>query len=152
MELTNYEKLLDEAYSYGLEVVEADLGGDCGYCYDETIYINRNSTETYKYCVLSEEIGHYFTTTGDITYLNSSSNIHQEYRARTWSYNKIISPDNIINSILKGSNSLQDLVEDLSVNEEFLLEAIEFYQRKYGLYYVGEKYLLTFSPLNVIPY
>lgn len=152
MELTNYEILLDEIYSYGLEVVELDLCGDYGYCYDETIYININSSETTKYCILSEELGHYFTTTGDITYLNSSSNIHQEHRARTWSYNRIISPENIIDSILKGSNSLQDLAENLSVNEEFLLEAIEFYKRKYGLYYVGKKYLLTFSPLNVIPY
>lgn len=152
MYLTNYEKLLDEAYSYGLEVIEVDLGGDCGYCYDETIYINSNSTEINKYCILSEELGHYFTTTGDISYLNNSSDMHQERKARIWSYDKILSPDNIIDSILKGSNSLQNLAEDLSVNEDFLLEAIEFYKRKYGLYYVGKKYLLTFSPLNIIPY
>lgn len=150
--LTKYEKLLDEAYSYGIEVIELNLGGDCGYCYDETIYININSTETIKYCILSEELGHYFTTVGDITCLNIDANVHQEYQARTWSYDKIISPDNIINSILNGATSFQDLAEDLDVNEKFLLEAIEFYERKYGVYYVSEKYLLTFSPLNIIPY
>lgn len=152
MELTKYEQLLDEASSYGLEVIELDLGGDCGYCYDNTIYINIGSTETTKYCILSEELGHYFTTAGDITSLNSNNDIRQEYRARNWSYSKIITPDAIIMSILNGANSLYDLANDLNINQKFLLEAIEFYQKKYGLYYVGEKYLLTFSPLNIISY
>lgn len=152
MELTRYEELLDEVFSYGLEIVEIDLGGDCGYCYDETIYINKYSTETTKFCILSEELGHYFTTTGDITYLNSSGNVHQEHRARDWSYSKIISPESIVTCILNGAISIQDLTYELSVSEEFLLEAIDFYKRKYGVYYVGKTHLLTFNPLNIIPY
>ncbi|MBY0756948.1 ImmA/IrrE family metallo-endopeptidase [Clostridium sardiniense] len=151
MELTRYEELLDETYSYGIKVIETNLGGDCGYCYDETIYINEYSTETTKFCILSEELGHYFTTTGDITYLNSS-NIYQENRARYWSYSKIISPESIITCILNGAISIQDLTSELSVSEDFLLEAIDFYKRKYGVYYVGKTHLLTFSPLNIIPY
>lgn len=42
--------------------------------------------ETEKYEILSEELGHFFTSYGDITNLSDIGNIKQENRARRWSY------------------------------------------------------------------
>lgn len=49
------------------------------------IVINSNISESEKYEILSEELGHFFTSYGDITNL-SDIGINQEKRARRWSY------------------------------------------------------------------
>lgn len=150
MMLTKYEALVDEAYKQNITVFETDLGGDCGYCYNDIIFINESSNSTIKYCILVEELGHYFTTFGDITDLTKTENIKQELIARKWAFEKSISPKSIINALLKGANNLDDLCDTLKVSEKFLLEAIKYYKSKYGLYCVIDKHILHFEPLKAI--
>lgn len=150
--MSNYENLISLAYSYGIKVIESDLGIDkpFGKCIGDLIIINNRVNECERLCVLYEELGHFNLTVGDITDQNNFNNKKQESIARRWSYEKLISPEDIINSILSGVDNIYDLSETLNVTEDFLIQSINYYKNKYGLYYVGKTHLLTFEPLNVI--
>lgn len=150
--MTEYEKLLDEVHQLGITVLEVDVctKKDFGLYLDNIIIINSNMTDTQKYCILAEELGHHFTIASDISDLTKTENIQKELKGRKIACEKLISPDTIINSILSGANNLYELSEDLGVTENFLLEAINHYKQKYGIYYVGKTHLLTFEPLNII--
>ena len=148
----NYENLLIEADKLGVIVKEFKLRTVDGKCYGNRIAINSSLTQEEKACVLAEELSHYLFTVGDITDQTNPSNRKQELKARRWSYEKIVTPEGIINSILSGIDNIYDLSENLNVTEEFLIECIKHYKRKYGVYYVGKTHLLTFEPLNVIDF
>lgn len=148
--LSKYETLLEEVSNYGINVFELDLVGDCGYCYNDAIFINKNSNETTKYCILSEELGHYLKTVGDITDLKEIKNMKQEIIARRWSIENLLTPDKIITILLSGVSNAYELSEELHITESFLNEALQYYKNKFGVYYVGETHLLVFEPLHLI--
>lgn len=150
--MSNYENLISLAYSHGIKVIESDLGIDkpFGKCIGNLIIINNRVNECERLCVLCEELGHFNLTVGDITEQSKLNNRKQESIARRWSYEKLISPEDIINAILSGIDNIYDLAESLNITENFLIQSIEHYKKKYGIYYVGKKHLLTFEPLNVI--
>lgn len=148
----NYENLLIEADKLGVIVKEFKLRTVDGKCYGNRIAINSSLTQEEKACVLAEELSHYLFTVGDITDQTNPSNRKQELIARRKSYEKLVTPEDIINSILSGVDAIYDLAEKLDVTEEILIECINHYKRKYGIYYVGKTHLLTFEPLNVIDF
>lgn len=152
--MSNYENLISLAHSKGINVIESDLGIDkpFGKCIGNLIIINNRVNECEKLCVLYEELGHFNLTVGDITDQSDLNNIKQESIARRWSYEKLISPEDIINAIISGIDNIYDLAEILNVTEDFLIQSIEHYKKKYGIYYVGKTHLLTFEPLNIINY
>ena len=152
--MSNYENLISLAHSKGINIIESDLGIDkpFGKCIGNLIIINNRVNECEKLCVLYEELGHFNLTVGDITDHNDLNNRKQESIARRWSYEKLISPEDIINAIISGIDNIYDLAEILNVTEDFLIKSIEHYKKKYGVYYVGETHLLTFEPLNIISF
>ncbi|MBC5640243.1 MULTISPECIES: ImmA/IrrE family metallo-endopeptidase [Clostridia] len=152
--MSNYENLISLAHSKGINVIESDLGIDkpFGKCIGNLIIINNRVNECEKLCVLYEELGHFNLTVGDITDQSDLNNRKQESIARRWSYEKLISPEDIINAIISGIDNIYDLAEILNVAEDFLIQSIEHYKKKYGIYYVGKTHLLTFEPLNIINY
>lgn len=63
----NYEGLLDEAYSLDLIVKEAKFIGNKGRIKGNRIAIKRDIPALReKSCILAEELGHYYTSYGDI--------------------------------------------------------------------------------------
>ncbi|MDK0978073.1 ImmA/IrrE family metallo-endopeptidase [Clostridium perfringens] len=148
--MTKYEELIEEIRTYNVEVVELMLGGDYGYCYNDVIFINETSSEKTKYCILAEEIGHYFTSYGNIINLSDTKNIHQENKARIWAYEKLISPDALVEALNNGLNTTEEIIEYFNITKEFFLEAIKYYRKRYGIYYVGKKCVLNLEPLYII--
>lgn len=62
-----YDDLLQEAYEEGLIVKEYPLKYNDGRLQDNRIAIRQDiSTTTEKACILAEELGHYYTATGNI--------------------------------------------------------------------------------------
>lgn len=118
---------------------------------DGVIGISKHiETTTEKACILAEEIGHYHTSHGDILDQKSITNRKQELRARAWAYEKMIPLSSIIKGYQAKCKNRDELAEYLDVTEEFLLETIEYYKRKLGLFYrIDEKYIITFEPLGV---
>ncbi|WP_195264064.1 ImmA/IrrE family metallo-endopeptidase [Clostridium sp. 1001275B_160808_H3] len=152
--MSNYENLLSFAHINGIKVIESDLGIDkpFGKCIGNLIIINNRVNEREKLCVLYEELGHFKLNVGDITDQSNINNIKQELTARRWSYENLVSLDKIIDAILSGIDNIYDLAENLNVTNDFLIQSIEHYKNKYGVYYVSKTHLLTFEPLNVISF
>lgn len=86
-----YEALLDEAYQSGLSVKEKPLKYNNGRIKGSRIAIRKDiDTTTEKACVLAEEMGHHYTSVGNILDMSDARNRKQERQARMWAYNRLI--------------------------------------------------------------
>lgn len=145
-DLLTYETLLIEADSGHLVVKEKNLKGNDGRISGNRIAIRKEIPTVKKACVLAEELGHYYTTTGNILDQSTVENRKQELRARLWSYNKMIGLTGIIKSYEHGCQTLYDMAEYLNVTEEFLSDAISQYRKKYGVCTELDNYVIFFEP------
>ena len=152
----NYETLLDEAHSNGIYVIEnAPFESKAkGLIKDDVIGLNKTiDTSTERACILAEELGHYYTTTGNIIDQTDTFNRKQERTARIWAYNKLIGLHGIIDACNNKCNNKYDMAEYLGVTVDFLDEAIETYSQKYGICTVVDNYVIYFTPtLRVMEY
>lgn len=147
----DYETLLDEADSHQLKVKEKTLNQYNGLIVGNKIAIRKDiETETEKSCVLAEELGHYYTSSGDILDQSKPENRKQEHHARLWAYNKMITMDKLANARKSGCRNRYEIAEYLDVTEEFLQEAIDSYKEIFGAgYHQYGDYLICFEPLNI---
>ncbi|MBP3037947.1 ImmA/IrrE family metallo-endopeptidase [Bacillaceae bacterium Marseille-Q3522] len=147
-----YEKLLKEAASLGVQVYEKNLRGQIKGLYsDNVIWLNKSlSTNTDKYCTLAEELGHYHTSAGDILDQNSITNRKQEKRARNWAYKKLVPLNKIVQAHKQHVKNNYELAEFLGVTEQFLEEALERYRGKFGDTVSYGGYVICFNPLGVV--
>lgn len=126
--MTTYEKLLDEAYNNGLMVKEKPLqSGDGRICNNRIAIRESIETTTCKACVLAEELGHYYTSVGDILNQDNSNNRKQENIARRWAFEKLLPLENIAFAMQDGHVDTWDMAECLNVDEEFLIDALKYY-------------------------
>lgn len=142
-----YEEL--QIHHNNVPVVEMDLSqvdGLKGLYYNGRIAIKENMSEIEKACVLAEELGHHYTTAGNILDQSSVSNRKQELRARMWAYNKMIGLMGIVRCYEYGCQTLCEMAEYLEVTEEFLSEALERYRQKYGEFVSVDNYIIYFIP------
>lgn len=147
-----YETLLDEAHQEGLIVKEKPLKYNDGRIKGKRIAI-RNSIDTSaeKTCILAEELGHYETTVGDILDQRIAENRKQEFQARMYAYNKLIGLQGIIDCYEHGCNNVHEMAEYLEVTEHFVVDALEAYEKKYGIQTRVDNYVIRFNPnLSVI--
>ena len=111
----NYEILLDEAHQDGLTVKEKPLKYNNGRIKGKRIAIRQDMNTAQKTCVLAEELGHHYTTVGNILDQTNVSNCKQEQRARMWAYNKMIGLIGIINAFNNGCRNLYEMTDYLNV-------------------------------------
>lgn len=140
-----------------LNIVEMDLSeifGLKGLYYAGNIAIEKNLSSTEKSCVLAEELGHHYTTYGNIMDQKDIQNRKQELRARLYGYDMQIGLIGIIECYKHHCRSLYEMAEYLQVTEEYLNEALECYSRKYGENLVTiDNYAIRFVPsLQVIEF
>lgn len=145
-----YEELLIEADENGLITKEKDLLANKGLIKGDRIAIKKDiPTFAEKSCVLAEELGHYYTTTGCILDQNTSENRKQELKARMWAYDKQIGFSGLIDAFENKCKTLHDIANHLCVTEEFLIETLEAYASKYGLSKKVGNYTIYFQPLQI---
>jgi Zn-dependent peptidase ImmA (M78 family) len=96
--------LLNEAEKECIEVVSLPFKGNLkGLYYDKVIALNKNlETTAEKCCVLAEELGHYYTSAGNILDQSKIENRKQERRARTWAYQKLVPLDKLVLAYKEG--------------------------------------------------
>ena len=147
MVLLTYEVLLNTADQAGLTVKEKPLSESDGLIKGNRIAIRKDiPTQAEKSCVLAEELGHYFTSTGNILDQTDTVNRRQEYRARLYGYNLKIGLTGIISAHTAGCRNLYEMADYLDVTEEYLKEALDCYQSKYGEYVKVDNYMIYFIP------
>lgn len=148
--MTDYEKLLDVANNANITVYDNfDLDGTRlkGFYCDNNIVLDKKiSTQSEKSCILAEELGHHYTTTGNILDTSKGENRKQELKARLWAYNERVGLNGIIECYKARCMNINEMAEKLNVTEAFLKEAIEAYHNKYGIYTKVDNYIIGFEP------
>lgn len=143
----NYEDLLIEADTNNLITKEKPLLANAVRIKGNRIAIKKNlPTQKEKACVLAEELGHFYTSSGKILDMSDTSNRKQEARARLWAYNRQVGLQGIINCYKANCRTLHDMADYLNVTEEFLNDAIECYRSKYGICVQVDNYVIGFEP------
>ena len=141
-----YEELLTRADDNGLIVKEKYLLANTGRIKGNRIAIHQNMTQVEKSCTLAEELGHHYTTAGDIMDQADTGNRKQELRARLWAYNTQIGLQGIIDAYKARRISPEEMAEFLDVTPEFLQDALECYRSKYSPYVSVDNYVIFFEP------
>ena len=150
--MNSYERLQEEACKDGVDVIDYPFESNRirGLCCDGTVAIRRDMTTAEKSCVLAEELGHHYTTVGDILDQTNVSNRKQERLARVWAYNRRIGLTGIIQGYRAHCRSCYELAEYLEVSEDFLREALDCYREKYGVYTELDGYVIYFDPCLIV--
>lgn len=144
-----FERLEDEACKDGINVITHEFRNQriSGLYCDGTIGINKSiNTSSGKACVLAEELGHHYTSVGNIIDMTDLQNRKQERQARLWGYNKLIGLTGIIKAFQAGCQSRHEMAELLDVTEEYLQECIDCYRDKYGVCTEVDNYIIYFIP------
>ncbi len=142
-----YDDLLQEAYEEGLIVKEYPLKYNDGRLQDNRIAIRQDiSTTTEKACILAEELGHYYTATGNILNQKDAGNRKQEAKGRLWAYNNQVGLMGIISAYKAHKQNLYEMADYLNVTERFLKEVLERYREKYGICTTVDNYVVYFIP------
>ncbi|NJJ36507.1 ImmA/IrrE family metallo-endopeptidase [Clostridioides difficile] len=147
--MNSYEKLLSEADDNNIIVREVPLiSNSHGLYKNNRIALNRNKLNTVseKACVLAEELGHHYTSYGNILDLNKVENSKQEYKARLMAFDRLIGLRGIINAFNANCKTISEMSEYLNVTEIFFKEALECYKSKYGVYIQLDNYVIYFLP------
>lgn len=143
----NYDALLAESDSAGLVVKEKPLKYNNGRIKRGKVAIRKDiPTSIEKTCILAEELGHYYTSSGDILDQQDISNRKQERRARVWAYDLLIGLSGIVKAYKHGCSNLYEMADYLEVTEEFLRDALERYRQKYGIYTTIDHHIIYFEP------
>ena len=129
-----YNALLNEANAEGISIKDRPFKTYDGRLKGKDIYLRKDMNTTEKSCVLAEELGHYYTTVGDILDMNVPENRKQERQARLWGYNRVIGLFGLIRAYEHGCKDKYEIAEYLDVTEEYLEECINCYRDKYGEY------------------
>lgn len=151
--MNSYELLEAESFEDGIAVIDYEFDSDRikGLYCDGVIAINKNiSTTAEKACVLAEELGHHYTSCGDIIDLSIISNRKQERQARLWAYNKKIGLHGLIRAAEYGCRNAYEIAEFLDVTEDFLRDAVHCYQEKFGIYATVDNYIIYFVPNLIV--
>lgn len=144
--MTAYEKMLAEAENNSIVAKEKPLRANKGRIKGNRIAINSKMTETEKKCIMAEELGHFYTGTGDILEQSYVSNRKQEAYGRIHAYNRLVGLIGIINAYNHHCQNLSEAAEFLDVTDEFLSDSIKYYRKKYGKYICIDNYIIYFEP------
>lgn len=151
--MNTFERLQDEACKDGIEIIERQFNSDRIkglYCDNVVAINNRIETSAEKACILAEELGHHYTSSGDILDLSVVQNRKQERQARLWAYNKQIGLKGLVHAYEYGCRSCHEIAEYLDVTETFLEETVACFREKYGLSATIDNYIVYFEPLGIL--
>ncbi|OCA99414.1 hypothetical protein [Clostridium beijerinckii] len=146
--MNQFEQLLAESEKDNIIVIEKHFKSRAkGLCKGNKIGLSKTlTTIAEKSCVYAEELGHYYTTVGNIIDKSKIENRKKENIARAVAYNKLCSIPMIVEAYRNGISDRYELVEYLNITDKFLDEAIEYYRGKYGLYTQCDGVIVKFEP------
>lgn len=153
--MTQYEQLLDEISSDGIEVLEFDFTNETfhGLYADGIIAINKQLPTNEKSVTLYEEWGHAKTNYGNILNQDKENNRKQEQMARRWGFEKYMPVEKFIEIILNNHpTDIWELIELMNVPYKYFEELIQYYKQKYGLFKEFDGGCIWFDPIDIALY
>jgi len=157
--MNKLEQLVDEANNLDIDTLTADLPANISgiyYCNGvdkPLIALNKTlPTLSEQMCVLAEEIGHFYTSYGNLLTDPKTDNIvieKQETKSRRWAVKKLVPFEKIIAAFEHGCRNFYEYAEYIGTTENFLREAFNNYRAMYGRYNVYGNYIIFFDPPGV---
>ena len=147
--MNKLEQLEQEAFEDKVKIHNYYLGEETlkGIYIDGNIAINTSvNTSTEKVCTLAEELGHHYTSVGEILDMSDAGTRKQERQARLWGYNKLIGLSGLIKAYEAGCQNRFEVAEHLGVTDEYLCECLDTYRDKYGVGVTVDDYYIMFIP------
>lgn len=144
--MKDYDTLLAESDDRNLITKEKSLKAHDGRIKGKRIAIRKDMTTVRKGCVLAEELGHYYTSSGNILDQSLGNNQKQEYRARSWAFKEMITLDDFYSAFKAGCRNRYEIAEHLNVTEDFLEDALKYFRTIYPDGYKTEYYIIQFIP------
>lgn len=107
---------------------------DCegGLIYDNDVYINQHHSVEEQTGYVAEELGHAYTTIGDISELKNRADKRQERQARRWGMNQLVSPKDLVKFAEDSQTTVYEVAEDLEITPEYLLDGLQNIREQYG--------------------
>ncbi|MDZ5758733.1 hypothetical protein RAK27_08715 [Carnobacterium maltaromaticum] len=100
---------------------------------DKDVYVNTNRSYEQILCNVCEEIGHYETSVGDLSVLDTIEKQQQEKRARQYGYQYLVSLDELVACYKLGLTEYWEIAEFLEITPQYLWESINYYKEAHGL-------------------
>lgn len=100
---------------------------------DTDIYINKNNSYENIMGYIAEELGHYETSVGDLSILDTIEKQQQEKRARQYGYRYLVSLDELITCYKLGLTEYWEIAEFLEITPKYLWSSINYYKDAHGL-------------------
>lgn len=150
--MNKLNKLLDKAYSNGIEIIENfELESDAdAMLNDDVIGLSpKVQTQVAAKCALAEELSHFDHNVGNILDMKDTKARQQEYRARKEAIFDMIKPEDLIRAFEHHISNFFEMAEYLEVTEKFLYEALSVYKQHYGQIMMYEDYMISFEPFYV---
>lgn len=150
--MSRYEQLLAENEHIKIKDTHSLPDGYSGFYKDGIILIDKNLPETRKAEVLYEELAHHKLTYGNI--LDQSKWINRKFEnyAKRHGYEAALPLRIIVEAHNYGVSNLYELAQYVQLSEEHVLEILEYYKQKHGIYIHYGTYLIQFEPLRVFKY
>lgn len=150
--MSRYEQLLAENEHIKIKDTHSLPDGYSGFYKDGIILIDKDLSETRKAEVLYEELAHHKLTYGNI--LDQSRWINRKFEnyARRHGFEAALPLRIIVEAHHYGVSSLYELADYVQLSEEHVLEILEHYKNKHGIYIHYGTYLIQFEPLRVFKY
>lgn len=95
---------------------------------------------------MAEELGHYYTTVGNILDQTKTNNRKQEHKARRWAIKKFIRIEDFIKAFEADVRNRYELAEFLEVTEGFIDTMLDHFKGIYGIYKEVDGYVIYFDP------
>lgn len=149
--LTRKEELEQEAHDQGVLIDYINFKSDLkGLYIDGSIALKSGMSSSEAADILAEEMGHHYTTVGNILNQNTVIARKQERSARLWGYNKRIGLIGLVDAYKHHCQSQYEVAEFLGVSEDTLTEALEHYRQIYGISVKLDNYRIQFEPYLAI--
>ncbi len=153
--MTKKEELEQLAFEEGVPVDYVNFRSErlSGLYIDGSVALKSGMTSTKTADTLAEELGHHYTTVGNILDQTNLEARKQERAARIWAYNLRIPLLDLVKAYKAHCRNTFEMAEYLDVSEDTLKEALEFYRQKYGTGTMVGDYYIRFEPhLDVFEY
>ena len=153
--MTKKEELEQLAFEEGVPVDYVNFRSErlSGLYIDGSVALKSGMTSTKTADTLAEELGHHYTTVGNILDQTNLESRKQERAARIWAYKLRIPLLDLVKAYKAHCRNTFEIAEYLDVSEDTLVEALEFYRQKYGTGTMVGDYYIRFEPhLDVFEY
>ena len=150
--MNDYELLVEEVQK-SVPIIEKDIFSKTG-CYglfrNGRIYIEQDLNTKRKKEILAEEYAHYKTSIGNILNLDCLDSRKQELKARNYSYELLVSLDDLIACSEEKLSNHYECAEFLNISCETLKQVFLYYQQKYGHTYFYKGRIFEFGDYSIM--